>query len=268
MTWRWIRRAQGTDFSAALPRVHRAVALMTMTTFIVSACGSVATSTGAPMPAAVTDAPATATAAPATPAASYFAPSPAPECPNPHGGACLGPVPAGTYATTVFEPALSFSVPAGWDNEEDLPGNFLLLPPGMKLDGVDAGTSDYIGVYTQVAPDPGCATSSGQPAGAPQAVAACIAGRHDLIATKPRSVKIGGLSGYVLDVRLARGADGTSLMVGLPPSGLEHGLIPRLTIRLYLLAFRSGALAVEIDDVDRVDLAGYSRVVEQFRFGT
>jgi hypothetical protein len=159
-------------------------------------------------------------------------------------------------------------VPAGWDNEEDLPGNFLLLPPGMKLDGVDAGTSDYIGVYTQVAPDPGCATPSGQPGGAPHAMAACIAGRHDLVATKPQSVEIGGLSGYVLDVRLPRGGDGTSLIVGLPPSGLEHGLIPGLTIRLYLLGFRGDALAVEIDDVDRVDLAAYSRVVEQFRFVT
>jgi hypothetical protein len=95
-------------------------------------------------------------------------------------------------------------VPARWDNEEDLPGNFLLLPPGMKLDGVDAGTSDYIGVYTQVAPDPGCATPSGQPGDAPHAMAMCIAGRHDLAATKLRSVKIGGLSGYVVDVHLVR----------------------------------------------------------------
>jgi hypothetical protein len=238
-----------------------------MTAFIVSACGSGDAAAGSAILAAATEAPAMATVSPATPAASNSAPSPAPECPNPHGGACLGPVPAGIYTTAVFQPALSFSVQAGWDNEEDLPGNFLLLPPGMKLDGVDAGTSDYIGVYTQVAPDPGCPTPSGQPTRAEHAMATCIAGRHDLIATKPRSVKIGGLSGYVLDVRLARGADGTSLMVGLPPSGLEHGLIPGLTIRLYLLGFRSGALAVEIDDVDRVDVAGYSRVVEQFRFG-
>jgi hypothetical protein len=50
--------------------------------------------------------------------------------------------------------------------------------------------------------------------------------------------------------------------------GAARALIPGLTMRLYLLGFRSGALAVEIDDVDRMDLAGYSRVVEQFRFGT
>ena len=249
---------RGRDVHAL--RADRALALLIMGALIVSACGSGGTATGSAMPATATD-------APATSVASNFARSPAPVCPNPHGGACLGPVPAGLYSTAVFQPALSFSVPAGWDNEEDLPGNFLLLPPGMKLDGVDAGTSDYIGVYTQVAPDPACPAPSGQPMGAEHAMATCIAGRHDLIATKPRSVKIGGLSGYVLDVRLARGADGTSLMVGLPPSGLEHGLIPGLSIRLYLLGFRSGALAVEIDDVDRVDVAGYSRVVEQFRFG-
>ena len=79
-------------------------------------------------------------------------PSPAPECPNDEGGACLGALQAGSYETTVFGPAITYRVPDGWANYEDTPGNFLLVPPGDDLEGVNAETSDYIGVYTAVAP--------------------------------------------------------------------------------------------------------------------
>jgi hypothetical protein len=54
--------------------------------------------------------------------------------------------------------------------------------------------------------------------------------------------------------------------VGLPPSEFEHGLIPGLTIRLYLLGFRSGTLAVEIDDVGSPDLTTSDRMVQSFQF--
>ncbi len=60
------------------------------------------------------------------------------------------------YTTTMFEPTLTYSVPEGWSNMEDLPGNFLLLPPGSTLEGVNAGTSDYLGVYTSVVPPGHC----------------------------------------------------------------------------------------------------------------
>ena len=56
-----------------------------------------------------------------------------------------------TYTTEIFTPPLTYSVPDdGWFNYEDQPGNFLLVPPGNTLDGVNAGTSDVIGVYTSV----------------------------------------------------------------------------------------------------------------------
>ena len=185
-------------------------------------------------------------------------------CPNPGGGACLGPLAVGTYTTALFQPALTYSVPAGWDNEEDLPGNFLLLPPGASLGGVDAGTSDYIGVYTQVAPNPACGPRDLTPG----EIASCIATNPDLETTEPTPADIGGLSGFVLDVTLAAGTDGGPLMVGVAPSGLDHGLIPGLTIRLYLLALGNGSLAIEVDDVGDPNLADYSGLVGTFVFGT
>lgn len=93
-------------------------------------------------------------------AAGSAAPSAAasPSCPSVHGGKCLGPLAAGTYTTTEFHPQLTYSVPAGWTNCEDLSGNFLLVPPGGTLDGVDAGTSDYVAAYSSAAPLKRCAS--------------------------------------------------------------------------------------------------------------
>ena len=64
------------------------------------------------------------------------APTERPACPNGEGGACLGRLSAGTYRTTVFSPGITYRVPKGWQNLEDTPGNFLLVPPGQELEGV------------------------------------------------------------------------------------------------------------------------------------
>ena len=72
--------------------------------------------------------------------------------PNRSGGECLGTAwTPGTYSTVAFRPTITYTVPSGWANYEDLPGNFLLLPPGADLAGVDAGTSNYVGIYASVA---------------------------------------------------------------------------------------------------------------------
>jgi len=125
-------------------------------------------------------------------------------CPNPEGGACLGPLTPGTYATSSFVLPITYTVPEGWDNEEDTPGNFLLLPPGQTLEGVNAGTSNYLGIYRGVhaaardcteAPEPAVATTA-------EALAEELAERPGLIAGGPEPVSVGGLEGYRLDVRM------------------------------------------------------------------
>ena len=35
------------------------------------------------------------------------------QCPNPHGGICLGTLVAGTYKTSSFDPRLTYTVPDG-----------------------------------------------------------------------------------------------------------------------------------------------------------
>ena len=86
----------------------------------------------------------------AFPSSSVPSPSLA-ACPNPEGGACLGPLTAGTYSTSELELGLTYTVSDGWGNYEDYPGGFLLVPPSGTLEGVNAGNSDYVGVGIGVA---------------------------------------------------------------------------------------------------------------------
>ena len=91
-------------------------------------------------------------------------------------------------------------------------------------------------------------------------------------------VSIGGLGGVVLDIKLAKGfkpvvdwSPGRCVIIGQAPSGLEHGINPGGSMRLYLLespVVHGATLAIEIDDVTGTDaLDGYSDVVKQFQFG-
>jgi hypothetical protein len=204
----------------------------------------------------------------------------APACPNPEGQVCLGRVKAGTYTTKIFQPTLTYTVPGGWFNYEDTPGNFLLVPPYGNLPGVNAGTSDYIGVYTAVAvEDVDCSGHDVDLEGGftPQAMAHTMARRRGVLATAPRPVSVGGLHGVVIDLRLKHGAGlhcpgyplpYIPIIIGVTPTGLDHGLIPRLALRLYLLHYKGGALCIEVDDLTGGrHLARYDRIVRGMRFG-
>ena len=212
----------------------------------------------------------------ATPSSS--SPS-APRCPNPHGGDCLGPLEPGTYTTRTFTPALTYTVPAGWANFEDLRGNFLLVPPGGTNEGVDAGTSDYIGVYTSAAALRGCESGPAPGVGTtPADIAAEIDRNPGLDVTAPAPVEVGGLSGLVLDVKITSGfTGGCDLEPGQPrvvpilkgqfPSDFEHGVVGQFTIRLYLLGRGNETLSIEVDDQPGgTGLEDYAAVVEQFNF--
>ena len=165
-------------------------------------------------------------------------PSPLPFCPNPEGQACLGELVAGTYTTMIFTPTLTYTVPAGWSNLEDMPGNFLLVPPRGNLPGVNADTSDFIGVYSSVAAADGCPFHEAPDVErSPSGIAGWMARNPGLAITNRHDVVIGGLKGVVFDIKLAKGwtkacpyTHGTPLVpliVGVGLSGLEHGSCPR-----------------------------------------
>ncbi|WP_297345179.1 hypothetical protein [Amnibacterium sp.] len=189
----------------------------------------------------------------------------------------------------MFAPAITYVVPeAGWIDEEDLQGNVLLLPPGNTLPDVNAGTSDFIGVYASIAPArftalPSCATESVvEVADTPNAFAAWLGRQKDVSATSPVPVSVGGLRGLRIDLSvkpraaLARCTDDESgdpvryrpILTGEGASSLDHGLIADLTMRLHLLAWKQGVLAIEVDDVEKAPgtLTSPSAVAETLRF--
>ena len=223
-----------------------------------------------------------------TEAATSIAPSPTgrPRCPvwpPERGGTCLGVLSAGTHSTTGFTPPFTYTVPAGgWSNFEDRDGFFLLVPHGFTLAGVDAGGSDYIGIYTSVAAANTSCADSEQPgvAHTAAALAAEFANRPGLTTTTPTPVSVGGLQGLVLDIRLAEGWTQTCFYSGGNPvvplirgvgntSGLDTPIGPGFMMRLYLADHSGTTLAIELgDNSGGTHLDAYSAIVDQLHFGS
>lgn len=184
-----------------------------------------------------------------------------PACPNPDGGAmnhCIGDLTPGTYTTTKFGPKLTYTVGAGWANMEDLPGNFLLIPPGGSLQGVNPMTSDFLGVYRSVAPPLPCEERPAPDvAPTPQAFVDFLRAQPQLSTSEPRSTSVGGLKGLRIDVSLVNNKACSDpniapafalVLMGTGASGLTHAVVPDYPLRLYLLESEGGVLAVELAD--------------------
>ena len=203
-----------------------------------------------------------------------------PTCPNPEGGSCRGPLRPGTYRSSEFLLPLTYTVPAGWSNEEDTRGNFLLVPPRGTLRGVGTGTSDFIGVYVSVGAANGCRPGIAPRVGtSPAEIMRWIGRDPALKATPPHTVAVGGVAGLVTTLRMAPGWRGTCpssrgrpvapLLVGAGASSLAHSLVRGEATRLYLLELGDTSVAIEVVDTDDAGrLARYAAVVDQFQFPT
>lgn len=216
-------------------------------------------------------------------AAASVAPSLAarPPCPYPgRGGTCLGVVSAGTYSTTSFTPSITYTVPHdGWSNGEDRVGIFVLLAPGESFAGVEADTSDWIGVFRSVgAAAAGCDEEVEPGVVSAQALTDWFTRQPGLVVTEPQPTSVGGLSGLMIDLSLAPDWTGTcpfipdiplvSLLYG---TGLSEGLgvvvEASWTTRLYLLDFEGSNVAIYVmDHPGRLSLDAYDAVVRTIQF--
>lgn len=201
-------------------------------------------------------------------------------CPNPMGGQCVGELEAHTrYRTETFTPRIGYATPAGWSNLEDLRGNFLLLPPGRSIDGVDTGTDDYLGIYSGASvaaadcapePMPGVGLE-------PDAIAAALVERPGLDVSAPRKVTVGGLEGVAVTIEVEPGTTAgcevegglriIPLFIGVGPASVEHAQVPGLQTHLYVLDNGRSDVVIEVSDVAsdkrRFD---HDLVVEKLRF--
>jgi hypothetical protein len=162
---------------------------------------------------------------------------------------------------------------------EDLPGNFLLLPPGRDLGGVDAGTADYLGVYrgaTVAAAD--CESAAMPGVGLrPKAIATALRRRPGLDTSRPHKVSVGGLRGLVMDIRQSPGTKAgctveggltiVPLFIGVGPASVEHAQVPGLRTRLYVLANGKSNIILEASDVATdTDRFEFEPVISSFDF--
>ena len=201
-------------------------------------------------------------------------------CSFPFRGSCRGELDPGTYSTTTITPKLTYTVPVGWTNSNDNVGVFGLIPPGGDWTAVDIGGSDYVNVFSSIATGNGrCGDGHGS-IHTPEAFLQWLRGQEGIAPFRPQPASVGGLTGFVVDLRMrqgftkpcpwSHGMPAQQVLTGLPPSpdSLNHGLIPRpMVMRLYLLHYKGGTLGIEIDDV-RGDarMKSYDDVVKSFRF--
>ncbi len=111
------------------------------------------------------------------------------------------PLPPGTYASRSFQPAVTFTLPAGWENPSDASTYFQLQPAG----------SDVTGIH--LFRDPRAASQDASCPTIPEAsigtlstdLATWIRARPGLVVSNPKLVTVGGLRGVELDIGIVAG---------------------------------------------------------------
>jgi hypothetical protein len=255
------------------------LALLASALMLAAACSSSRTTASPPTTTT------TSSALPTKPTPITVSTTPSPvNCPNPDGGLanlCLGDLAPGTYHTKHFRPGLRYTVPEGWANMEDLEGNFLLLPPGSTLEGVNPGTSDYIGVYTSVvAPDHCMGHAAANVPFTWSALVHWIESNPRMNVKNVHAASVGGLDGIVMDLSMKSpkgdgcpGGTWVDMYVGLAPSSLVHSVTRNASARVYLLKNHDRALAIEVSDASpggsnyKDWYSAAEPVVQAFKFG-
>lgn len=185
-------------------------------------------------------------------------------------------LPAGTYVSRSFQPALTFTLPSGWDIPSDSATYLLLRPAGSEIAGVHL-FRDLRAASTDAAcltsPEPGVGTSSSD-------LSRWIQGRTGLAVSGPRLVSVGGLRGTELDIAIASGwtaacpfANGipsVSIFVGTT-ADFRWVVAGNERLRLDLLDLpNGGTVVVDIDAFDGSTmsdlLAAAAPIVSSFAF--
>jgi len=187
-------------------------------------------------------------------------------------------LPAGTYTSSAFKPAVTYTVPAGWRIVSDSSDYFALQPLASDLTGIH-----FFRDPLAASQDAACPTSAEPGVGALSLeLATWIRGLPGIVASSPRMVTVGRLRGVELDLALNTGwttscpfADGVPtvpLFVGAN-GGLRWVIAGNERLRVSLLDVPGGGTVVV--DVDAFDgnlmeglLAAAAPIVQGLSFAT
>jgi hypothetical protein len=165
-------------------------------------------------------------------------------------------LPAGTYTSQSFQPAVTFTLPDGWTKPVDSASYLELRPVGSDVTGIflfrDAQAMSQ---------DPGCPDTPEPGVGATSSeLAAWIRERPGLLVSEPRLASVGGLSGTGLDLGIASGwsescpfANGipTVPLIVSPEAGYRWVIAGGERLRLFILDVPGGGtVIVDIDDFE------------------
>jgi hypothetical protein len=166
------------------------------------------------------------------------------------------PLPAGTHTSTVFQPAVTFTVPDGWTLASDSADYLQLRPAGQDVRGIHL----FRGVAA-ASQDPSCPIEAepGIGSGSTELVE-WIRGLDGLVVSSPAMVSIGGLRGVSIDLAIAPGwsrscpfANGvpTVPLLAEPGTGLRWVVAGGERLRLYVLDLPAGGTLIsDVDDFE------------------
>ena len=165
-------------------------------------------------------------------------------------------MPAGTYTSTAFEPAVTFTVPEGWVIVGDSPKFFQLAPAGNDVDGIYLFRDVSAASQDPACPDqeePGVGRTSTE-------LITWIRGLPGLTVSNPAMATIGGLPATSVDIAIKDGwKQSCSFAKGSPTVPLFFGgtqgfrwvVYGTERMRLYIADLPGGGtLAINIDTVD------------------
>ena len=211
------------------------------------------------------------------------------DCPSDSN--CIGTIDAGTYGSQFLDPfvapgdewsprfgALTYTVPGGWVNRSDFPGEFMLAPEG-------APDTTYVAIVNDVvvaSRADNCSEEQDPDAGTTAEEIVAALPRPGVTVSTPVPVTIGGLSGLRVDLALEEGWTTTCPFSEDRPyamlfvdraveEGFAWGLLEDTQMRTYLLNVdEDRAILIDIEtasaaeQADVVDAA--TAVVETFVF--
>ena len=203
---------------------------------------------------------------------------------------CIGPVDAGTYGSQFIDPfvlgeawsprygAVTYTVPGGWLNRSDFPGEFVLAPEGAPGSTQVAIVSDVV-VSSRA---DNCSEDQDPDAGTTAEEIVAALSRPGVTVSTPVAVTIGGLSGLRVDLALDEGwttpcpwsedRPYAMLFVDRPvESGFAWGLDADIQMRTFFLNIdEDRAILIDIETASAAEQADVvdeaTAVVESFVF--